>query len=148
MADISKAEFGGEAQEKSSERPTRVLAIDDYNSFLEGMAKALEVMGGLKVDSTTNPAKMSEIIKTAEKEGYPIGVIVCGLQMSGMNGFEVAKKVRSDGFRGHFILLTSAIQRPRMMNSNELKMTGVNEEMPKGGKVAELVKHIKAGKGK
>ncbi len=72
--------------------PINVMLVDDHEVVLEGLIRILEKQGGIKIVSVARSAE-----EAMEKIGrFPPDVIIVDIQLPGMNGIELIKRVKSD----------------------------------------------------
>lgn len=68
-----------------------VMLVDDHEVVLEGLIRILEKQGGIKIVSVARSAE-----EALEKIGrFPPDVIIVDIQLPGMNGIELIKRVKS-----------------------------------------------------
>ncbi|MGQ9474740.1 MAG: response regulator [Actinomycetota bacterium] len=68
-----------------------VMLVDDHEVVLEGLIRILERQGGIKIVSVARSAE-----EALEKIGrFPPDVIIVDIQLPGMNGIELIKRVKS-----------------------------------------------------
>ncbi len=69
-----------------------VMLVDDHEVVLEGLIRILEKQGGIKIVSVARSAE-----EAMEKIGrFPPDVIIVDIQLPGMNGIELIRRVKSD----------------------------------------------------
>ncbi len=69
-----------------------VMLVDDHEVVLEGLIRILEKQGGIKIVSVARSAE-----EALEKIGrFPPDVIIVDIQLPGMNGIELIRRVKSE----------------------------------------------------
>ena len=69
-----------------------VMLVDDHAVVLEGLIRILEKQGGIKIVSVARSAE-----EAMEKIGrFPPDVIIVDIQLPGMNGIELIRRLKSD----------------------------------------------------
>ncbi|MBC7247279.1 MAG: response regulator transcription factor [Actinobacteria bacterium] len=69
-----------------------VMLVDDHEVVLEGLIRILEKQGGIKIVSVARSAE-----EAMEKIGrFPPDVIIVDIQLPGMNGIELIRRLKSD----------------------------------------------------
>jgi DNA-binding NarL/FixJ family response regulator len=69
----------------------KVMLVDDHEVVLEGLIRILERQGGIKILTVARSAE-----EALEKIGrFPPDVIIVDIQLPGMNGIELIKKIKA-----------------------------------------------------
>ncbi len=69
----------------------KVMLVDDHEVVLEGLIRILERQGGIKILSVARSAE-----EALEKIGrFPPDVIIVDIQLPGMNGIDLIKKIKA-----------------------------------------------------
>lgn len=69
-----------------------VMLVDDHEVVLEGLIRILEKQGGIKIVSVARSAE-----EALEKIGrFPPDVVIVDIQLPGMNGIELIKRIKSE----------------------------------------------------
>jgi EAL domain-containing protein (putative c-di-GMP-specific phosphodiesterase class I)/ActR/RegA family two-component response regulator len=110
-------------------RPS-ILALDDDPFMLELQSRMLRSMGYDRV-RTASSAKVALLMLQADPESA--NVIVCDLNMPGMDGIEFLQKVNAGPFRGNVILLSGEGARimhtvQRLLGGGRLVILGALEK--------------------
>ena len=84
------------------------LVVDDEEFMLDFLCMAVEKSGVGNVISATSGA---EALDQVEDSQQTIDIIVCDLQMPGMDGIEVMRQLANDGFSGGIILVSGEDKR-------------------------------------
>jgi EAL domain-containing protein (putative c-di-GMP-specific phosphodiesterase class I)/CheY-like chemotaxis protein len=84
------------------------LVVDDEVFMLDFLCMAVEKSGVGHVISATSGA---EALNQVEDSQQMIDIIVCDLQMPGMDGIEVIRQLANDGFSGGIILVSGEDRR-------------------------------------
>lgn len=79
----------------------KVLFVDDDPTILDVMKLTLEKGGGISVTTTLSAEEAIEILKTGRFDA-----IIADIHMSGMDGIQFLKYVRSHGIESSFIVFT------------------------------------------
>lgn len=79
-----------------------VMLVDDHEVVLEGLIRILEKQGGVKIVTVARSAE--EALEKIER--FPVDVIIVDIQLPGMNGIELIKRVKSEHPRIEAITLT------------------------------------------
>jgi DNA-binding NarL/FixJ family response regulator len=69
----------------------KVMLVDDHEVVLEGLIRILEKQGGIKIVSVARSAEEA-LGKVAR---FPPDVIIVDIQLPGMNGIELIKRIKS-----------------------------------------------------
>jgi DNA-binding NarL/FixJ family response regulator len=77
---------------KDSGDSINVMLVDDHEVVLEGLIRILEKQGGIKIVTVARSAEeaLEKIVR------FPVDVIIVDIQLPGMNGIELIKRVKSD----------------------------------------------------
>ena len=69
-----------------------VMLVDDHEVVLEGLIRILEKQGGIKIVTVARSAEeaLEKIVR------FPVDVIIVDIQLPGMNGIELIRRVKSD----------------------------------------------------
>jgi DNA-binding NarL/FixJ family response regulator len=69
-----------------------VMLVDDHEVVLEGLIRILEKQGGIKIVTVARSAEeaLEKIVR------FPVDVIIVDIQLPGMNGIELIKRVKSE----------------------------------------------------
>jgi EAL domain-containing protein (putative c-di-GMP-specific phosphodiesterase class I)/ActR/RegA family two-component response regulator len=89
-----------------------ILLLDDDEQMLEVASRMLRSMGYARVTTVTST---TEALLHLEHEPLAADVLICDLNMPGMDGIEFLQMLRAGPFRGSIILLSGASQ--RIMNA-------------------------------
>jgi two-component system response regulator DegU len=73
----------------------KVMLVDDHEVVLEGLIRILEKQGGIKIVAVARSAE--EALEKIER--FPPDVIIVDIQLPGMNGIELIRRIKS-GFPG------------------------------------------------
>ena len=84
------------------------LVVDDEEFMLDFLCMAVEKSGVGNVISATSGA---EALDQVEDRQQTFDIIVCDLQMPGMDGIEVIRQLANDGFSGGVILVSGVDKR-------------------------------------
>jgi len=103
----------------------RVLIVDD-NEINRLVFKGMMGSRGVLPDEATNGEEALEKAEKAFRAGKPYQLIVLDLQMPGMDGFEVARKLkaRNSGANLQLLLLTSVGQKGDTAKCREVGISG------------------------
>jgi len=103
----------------------RVLIVDD-NAINRLVFREMTSSWGLIPAVAENGKEAVDKVREAFESGNPYGVLLLDLQMPGMDGFEVARRVKEDpsGADGEIILLTSAGLKGDRARCSELGISG------------------------
>jgi len=69
----------------------KVMLVDDHEVVLEGLIRILEKQGGIKIVAVARNAE--EALEKVTK--FPPDVIIVDIQLPGMNGIELIKRIKS-----------------------------------------------------
>jgi CheY-like chemotaxis protein len=103
----------------------RVLIVDD-NEINRLVFKGMIISKGVLTAEATNGAEAIEKAEEAFNAGEPYQIILLDLQMPGMDGFEVARKLKACQFgeRVQIVLLTSVGQKGDAAMCREVGISG------------------------
>lgn len=89
---------------KTEERqnPVNVMLVDDHEVVLEGLIRILEKQGGIKIVSVARSGE--EAMEKLER--FKPDVIIVDIQLPGMNGIELIRRVKRDHPEVEAITLT------------------------------------------
>jgi len=73
-------------------KPINVMLVDDHEVVLEGLIRILEKQGGIKIVSVARSAE--EALEKMER--FKPDVIIVDIQLPGMNGIELIRRVKRD----------------------------------------------------
>jgi two-component system, NarL family, response regulator DegU len=70
----------------------KVMLVDDHEVVLEGLIRILEKQGGIKIVTVARSAEeaLEKIVR------FPPDVIIVDIQLPGMNGIELIKRIKSN----------------------------------------------------
>jgi two-component system, sensor histidine kinase and response regulator len=83
----------------------RVLVLDDHDTnrrILEGFLGRM----GMDTVSVSTGAEALEILDGSQRSGEPLDMIITDVHMSGMDGFEVARRIREDRRFDDLVIIT------------------------------------------
>jgi len=98
------------------------LVVDDEEFMLDFLCMAVEKSGVGNVISATSGA---EALDQVEDRQQMFDVIVCDLQMPGMDGIEVIRQLANDGFSGGIILVSGEDERVLKTAENMAQVRGL-----------------------
>lgn len=77
---------------KDSGDSINVMLVDDHEVVLEGLIRILEKQGGIKIVTVARSAEeaLEKIVR------FPVDVIIVDIQLPGMNGIELVRRVKTD----------------------------------------------------
>jgi len=89
-------------------RGRRVLVVDDNENAQDALAGMLEAMA-LVVDKASSGVEAIAAVDAADARDKPFDIVMVDWRMPGMNGIEMARKVRASGlkFMPHLVLVTA-----------------------------------------
>lgn len=69
-----------------------VMLVDDHEVVLEGLIRILEKQGGIKIVTVARSAEeaLEKVVR------FPVDVIIVDIQLPGMNGIELIRRLKSD----------------------------------------------------
>jgi DNA-binding response OmpR family regulator len=100
--------------------PLRILCIDDDSALLRMLAAGLE-FHGFKVVTACDG--IEAVVNFRENEGR-FDAIVTDRDLPEMNGFEVARMVRDEGFTGPIYMMSGRPAAYNFSNEADLRLTG------------------------
>ncbi|MDY6794841.1 MAG: response regulator transcription factor [Actinomycetota bacterium] len=77
---------------KEESESIKVMLVDDHEVVLEGLIRILEKQGGIKIVSVARSAE--EALEKLER--FPPDVVIVDIQLPGMNGIELIKRIKDD----------------------------------------------------
>jgi len=99
------------------------LVVDDEEFMRDFLCMAVEKSGVGHVISATSG---SDALDQVENSQQMIDIIVCDLQMPGMDGIEVIRNLANDGFGGGIILVSAEDKRVLKTAENMAEVRGLN----------------------
>lgn len=81
-----------------------ILAIDDDPNIRRLLELRLEIKGYRVILQENGPDALRYMSDPAAAKP---DLVICDVQMPGMDGYEVCQRLRASGFRGPFLFLTS-----------------------------------------
>jgi DNA-binding response OmpR family regulator len=118
-----------------SELPLEVLVVDDQPDVVQVIQRGLE-MSGHRVDSATTG---EEGLEQASAHSYD--VVILDVILPGMDGFEVARRLRDRGVSTPILMLTSRDDEEGVVQGLS---EGADAYLPKPFRLAELEAHLHA----
>ena len=120
---LSFDSHGGEAIPGSALTGMSALVVDDEEFMRDFLCMAVEKSG---VGSVISATSGSEALDKVEDSHQMIDIIVCDLQMPGMDGIEVIRHLANDGFGGGIILVSAEDKRVLRTAENMAEVRGLN----------------------
>ncbi|MFW6113687.1 MAG: response regulator transcription factor [Actinomycetota bacterium] len=77
---------------KEESESITVMLVDDHEVVLEGLIRILEKQGGIKIVSVARSAE--EALEKLSR--FPPDVVIVDIQLPGMNGIELIKRIKED----------------------------------------------------
>jgi len=105
LAPVANVELAPQ-RESGRVQPRRVMVIDDDAENLNALSALFQSRGHSVVTNTSGDGALEELMR----EDCPIDVVFCDLGMPGVNGWEVARKVKSKPAPPAFYLFTGWAQ--------------------------------------
>jgi EAL domain-containing protein (putative c-di-GMP-specific phosphodiesterase class I)/CheY-like chemotaxis protein len=99
------------------------LVVDDEEFMRDFLCMAVEKSGVGNVISATSGSEALDQVKESQ---HIIDIIVCDLQMPGMDGIEVIRHLANDGFGGGIILVSAEDKRVLRTAENMAEVRGLN----------------------
>lgn len=118
-----------------TELPLEILVVDDQPDVVEVIQRGLE-LSGHGVDSA---ATGEDGLELASSRSYD--VIILDVMLPGMDGFEVARKLRDRGVTTPILMLTSRDEETDVVQGLS---EGADAYLPKPFRIAELEAHLQA----
>lgn len=116
--------------------PIRILIADDHNLIREGLKRVLEYQEDMTI--------VGEAVNGYEAEGSAItlqpDVVIMDVNMPGLSGLQVLRKIREAGLKQKVIILTVAGDRDTLMEAVEI---GADGYLLKDSDIAELIKAVR-----
>ncbi len=113
---------GGRAMSASALTGMSALVVDDEEFMLDFLCMAVEKSGVGNVVSATSGV---EALDQVEDRQQVFDIIVCDLQMPGMDGIEVIRQLANDGFSGGIILVSGKDKRVLKTAENMAEVRGL-----------------------
>lgn len=124
----------------------RILIVDDNATNRMILKKTLSSWGAITTEVEDGKSCLNEL-DLAKKSGYQYSLVILDYQMPGMDGFEVAKRIKKNAqLKESVILLASSDITVNM--SNQYKELGLSGYMTKPIKQSELRSIINSSLGK
>jgi EAL domain-containing protein (putative c-di-GMP-specific phosphodiesterase class I)/CheY-like chemotaxis protein len=120
---LSYDSHGSEAIPGSALTGMSALVVDDEEFMRDFLCMAVEKSGVGRVISATGGL---EALGHVEDNQQVIDIIVCDLQMPGMDGIEVIRHLANDGFGGGIILVSAEDKRVLKTAENMAEVRGLN----------------------
>ncbi len=117
-------------QESSAAAKFTFLIVDDEPFIVKVVARMLQGMGATTVDSAANGHEALDVVKSASP---PPDVVLCDLNMPGMDGIEVLRHLADLGYGGNVILFSGEDQKvlntaQTLARAHELRVLGAIEK--------------------
>lgn len=98
---------------------TKFLVVDDFKTMRSIVKKTLQNMGYNQIEEAEDGNKAFDALTKAQSEGAPFQCIVCDWNMPNLSGFELLKKLRSDGpyKKVPFILVTAENEQKQVIEA-------------------------------
>ena len=125
-----------------SRPPIRVVLADDHTIVREGTAELLRRAGDIEVIGQASDGL--EALNTV-KEMHP-DVLVLDLMMPGIDGLEVARRIRQVSPGTAVLVLTAHEDRQYVMAALEAGAAGYMSKSDRGGDVIDAVRSVAAGR--
>ncbi len=124
----------------------RILVVDDNRSnrrILEQHAKAW----GMECEVSEDGADVPQRLRAAAALGVPFDVLVLDLMMAGMDGFEVARQVKSDPGLAttHVVMLTAFGERGHGRQALEVGVSAYLSKPIRAGQLRDCLGEVIAG---
>lgn len=117
-------------------KPTRVLVVDDIKSMRELNKQMLFAIGFIHVEVAIDGQQALHMLKSAEKNGNPFGLVLSDWEMPVMTGLELLKEIRmsTNLMSTPVFLLTGLSNKKNIIDAISLGVTGyivkpVNQSM-------------------
>lgn len=99
-------------------KPTKIVIVDDHQLVLDGLSDMLEKAVGFEVMMTFNdPQEALRQITVLEPD-----LLMTDLEMPGLTGEQLITKLREQGFKGKFVLLTMYLDQSMVKRMMELEV--------------------------
>jgi len=121
-----------------------VLSVDDDPFALDVISQTLWKLGIHIVETTQTAEQALEFIKG---DGYSFDVLICDLHMPETNGVEFLIDLAAVGYKGHFVILSGAIDQTIEMardlaNARGLNILGTLKKPVKAEEVQRLFEKV------
>ena len=90
---------------KTKLQDLNILLVDDDSFTLDVVTSSLYQLGITNVESTDSALQALEFVK---EQGHFIDVLLCDLNMPGMNGIEFFSELASTDYKGNIAIITGA----------------------------------------
>jgi len=88
-------------------RRWRALVVDDMSSACRALGIALSSIGG-QVTTAHDGAQALELVRLARSSGLAFDLVVTDIQMPVMDGIQMVRQMRREGFAGPVIAISGA----------------------------------------
>jgi len=122
---------------KSDHSKLEVLIVDDEPVMLKMIEYGLKAIGIKNVTIANNGQMACDLVEISNE---PFDIILCDWNMPGMNGLEFLKKLRADGNKTKFIMLTGNASPENVKAAVE---AGANSYLAKPFTPQDLHKRVK-----
>ena len=128
----------GETQPNPPKRKPRVLIVDDSQDSLKIESSLFRACGA---DVATAPGGDTAITSFREQSaaGTPFDLVILDIHMPEPNGYDVAKTLRADGFKGSIVAFTAYVA---MKFKNESESSGIDRYLSKTVLRKELIEAL------
>jgi two-component system chemotaxis response regulator CheY len=128
---------------QSSQRPARVLVVDDVESMRALNIQLMKQIGFTNIDQTSSAQKALQMIKQAHSDESPYGVVLADWEMPEMTGLQLLQEVRKNPEINHtpFYLLTSITDKTNVIEAIKSGVTGYLTKPFSHKSLLEKVKH-------
>ena len=126
----------------------RVLIVEDNATHLRILQEML-ANWGMAPEPLSDPSKALDLLRVAKKMGHPFGLVLLDSQMPGMDGFDVAEKIRHfPELAGSVVMMLSASgQRGDAQRCRELGVSAYLAKPIRQSDLLDAIVNVKATAG-
>ncbi|MDP6566890.1 MAG: EAL domain-containing response regulator [Alphaproteobacteria bacterium] len=122
------------------------LIVDDEPFIVKVVSRMLQGMGATTIASASNGHEALDIVKTASP---PPDVVLCDLNMPGMDGIEVLRHLAENGYGGNVILFSGEDKKvldtaQTLARAHDLRILGTIEKPVKRDVLESMIAEISA----
>jgi DNA-binding NarL/FixJ family response regulator len=130
-----------ERKREQSDRPIRVIAVDDHGVVRDSLRLACERRGGLEfVGEAADGREAIRLILELNPD-----VVLLDVVMPGLDGYEVVRQIQQGGYEGRILILTSRDDPNAVFMASVLGVQGFLRKSATLDQVADAIERVGSG---